>query len=89
MAMTVIYPGCDYINGNGKEAIYNSLDKTINGASNANFYTAADNSSKTGLTWGKYLAPMNQYPDIWNTTCQLSSSAMQKYCLLTARQRMN
>lgn len=70
MAMTVIYPGCDYINGNGKEAIYNSLDKTINGASNANFYTAADNSSKTGLTWGKYLAPMNQYPDIWNTTCQ-------------------
>lgn len=70
MAMTVIYPGCDYINGNGQEAIFNTLDKTINGATNANYYLAANNSSKTGLTWGKYLAPMNQYPDIWNTTCQ-------------------
>ena len=70
MAMTVTYPGADYINGNGQEAIYNSLDKDINGSSNANYYLGADNCSKTGLTWAKYLAPMNQYSNIWNTKCQ-------------------
>ena len=29
--------------------------------------TAADNASKTGLTWSKYLAPITQYSDIWKT----------------------
>ncbi len=70
LAMTVTFPGSDYINGSGKNAIYNSLDKEIDGNANANYMTAADNASKTGLTWAKYLAPMNQYSDIWNTTCQ-------------------
>ncbi len=70
MAMTVTYPGANYINANGQEAIYNSLDKTIDGSSNANYYLGADNCSKTGLTWAKYLAPMNQYSNIWNTKCQ-------------------
>lgn len=70
LAMTVTFPGSDYINGSGVEAIYNSLDKEINGSSNANYMTAADNCSKTGLTWAKYLAPMTQYADIWNTKCQ-------------------
>lgn len=70
MGMTVTYPGADYINGNGQEAIYNSLDKTIDGSANANYYLGADNCSKTGLTWAKYLAPMNQYSNIWNTKCQ-------------------
>lgn len=70
MAMTVTYPGAYYINGNGQEAIYNSLDKTLDGSSNPNYYLGADNCSKTGLTWAKYLAPMNQYADIWNTKCQ-------------------
>ncbi len=70
MAMTVTYPGANYINGNGQEAIYNSLDKEIDGSANANYYLGADNCSKTGLTWAKYLAPMNQYSNIWNTKCQ-------------------
>ena len=70
MGMTVTYPGADYINGNGQEAIYNSLDKEVNGSANANYYLGADNCSKTGLTWAKYLAPMNQYSNIWNTKCQ-------------------
>ncbi len=70
LAMTVTFPGSDYVNGSGVDAIYNSLDKEIDGKTNANYMTAADNSSKTGLTWAKYLAPMNQYSDIWNTNCQ-------------------
>lgn len=70
MGMTVTYPGADYINGNGQEAIYNSLDKEVEGRANANYYLGADNCSKTGLTWAKYLAPMNQYSNIWNTKCQ-------------------
>lgn len=70
MAMTVTYPGSDYINGNGKEAIYNSLDKEIDGKANANYLIGTDNCSKTGLTWAKYLAPVTQYSDIWNTNCQ-------------------
>lgn len=64
MAMTVIYPGSVF-EGN----IVNTLDKTINGKNNPNYPTAADNSSKTGLTWRKYLDPMGQYSDIWDTNC--------------------
>jgi hypothetical protein len=62
MALTVIVPGSEFNGG-----IFNSLDKTINGKTNANYVTAADNSSKTGLTWRKYLDPMSQYADIWDT----------------------
>ncbi len=65
MAMTVIYPGCVF-NGN----IVNTLDKTINGTKNPNYPTNADNSSRTALSWRKYLDPINQYTGgIWNTNC--------------------
>lgn len=70
LAMTVTFPGSDYIDGSGNKAIYNSLDKEIKGSTNSNYMTGADNCSKTGLTWAKYLAPMNQYSDIWNTKCK-------------------
>lgn len=69
LGMTVTYPGANYINANGETAIYNSLDKSIDGSANANYMTTADNSSKTGLTWAKYLAPITQYSDIWDTEC--------------------
>lgn len=62
MAMSILFPGQDW-NGD----ILNTLDKTIDGSSNPNFPTAADNSSKTALTFAKYLAPMSQYADVWNT----------------------
>lgn len=64
MAMTVLFPGMDW---NG--SVLNTLDKEINGAANPN-NNGANNCSKTRLTWAKYLAPMSQYSDIWNTDCQ-------------------
>lgn len=67
MAFSVLYPGCNYTKDDGSVAIFNTLDKMINGANNPNYMTAADNSSKTGLTWAKYLEPMNQYIDIWSS----------------------
>ncbi|MDD6908133.1 MAG: RagB/SusD family nutrient uptake outer membrane protein [Bacteroidaceae bacterium] len=67
LALTVIYPGADYIKADGTKAIFNTLDKTIDGSANANFMTAADNASKTGLTWNKYLGPITQYADIWKS----------------------
>ena len=68
MAMTIIYPGRNYVKPDGSTAIFNTLDKTINGADNANYYNKADNSSKTALTWAKYTDPITQYNDIWNTS---------------------
>ncbi len=62
MAMTIIFPGCDW-----KGSVCNTLDASINGVKNANYPTSADNASKTALTWAKYLAPMDQYGDIWAT----------------------
>lgn len=67
LALTVIYPGADYIKADGTKAVFNTLDKTIDGSANANFMTAADNASKTGLTWDKYLGPITQYADIWKS----------------------
>ena len=55
MAMSILYPGADYIKADGSTGIFNTLDKTIGGAANANYMTSADNASKTGLTWNKYL----------------------------------
>ena len=65
MAMTVLYPGMDWQGG-----VLNTLDPTINGAKNPNNPNDADNASKTGLTWAKYLNPMSQYGDIWSTNSQ-------------------
>lgn len=69
MAMTICYPGCDYINGQGKQAIFNTLDEKINGVKNSNYKDSKNNTAPTGLIWGKYLAPQSQYSDIWNTAC--------------------
>lgn len=69
MAMTILYPGCDYTLDGGGTGIFNTLDREIAGASNANYYLAADNASKTALSWAKYLEPITQYADIWNTGC--------------------
>ncbi len=68
LAMSVCYPGADYVNANGVTAVFNTLDQQIDGSSNANYMTSADNASKTGLTWNKYLAPITQYSNIWNTS---------------------
>lgn len=67
MAMTICYPGSDYVKMDKSTAIFNTLDKQINGENNANYMTAADNASKTGLTWNKYLAPISQYSNIWSS----------------------
>lgn len=70
LGMTVIYPGRNYTASDGSIAIYNTLDQTINGSTNANYMTQADNASKTGLTWAKYLDPITQYTTgIWDTNC--------------------
>ncbi|MDL2214629.1 RagB/SusD family nutrient uptake outer membrane protein [Dysgonomonas sp. OttesenSCG-928-M03] len=65
MAITVMYPGMEW-----KGGTINTLDKDINGKTNPNYPTAANNSSKTALTWRKYLDPMDQYANgIWSTNC--------------------
>ena len=68
MAMTVAYPGMDWENQDGSIEVFNTFDEKINGKKNPNYPLAADNASKTGLTWGKYLLPMSQYSDVWNTS---------------------
>ncbi|MDR2691047.1 MAG: RagB/SusD family nutrient uptake outer membrane protein [Dysgonamonadaceae bacterium] len=64
MAMTVLYPGQDWQGG-----ILNTLDAELpNGNKNPNYPNFADNASKTGLTWAKYVAPLDQYEDdLYNT----------------------
>ena len=62
MAMTILYPGMDW---EGK--VLNTLDATIGGDKNPNNPNDADNASKTGLTWAKYLAPKSQYGNMWDT----------------------
>ncbi len=69
MAMTVLYPGMDWVGLTGK-TILNTLDATIDGAKNPNYPDDADNASKTALTWAKYLNPYTQYGDIWSTNAQ-------------------
>lgn len=72
MAMTVLYPGMDW---RGK--VLNTLDKEIDdnnfpqkgGKSNPN-NNGANNCSKTRLTWAKYLAPMDQYGNVWSNNSQ-------------------
>lgn len=65
MELTVLFPGMDW---NGR--VLNTLDKEIDGKANPDFPITANNSSKTGLTWGKYLLNMSQYTNIWNTSYQ-------------------
>ena len=66
MAMTVLFPGMDWEGG-----ILNTLDATIDGSKNPNNPDDADNASKTGLTWGKYLLDKSQYADMWATNASV------------------
>ena len=68
MAMTVLVPGINW-NGNSYDHILNTLDLTTpNGNKNGNHPSAADNASKTGLTWAKYLLPLEQYEGVLDPT---------------------
>ena len=70
MAMTVLFPGMDWVGING-ETVLNTLDKVLpNGDANTNYPNDKDNASKTALTWAKYLAPMSQYADVWSSNAQ-------------------
>ncbi len=66
LALTILYPGMDWVGVNGKQRVINTLDKTIGGVSNPDYMDAADNSSHTGLTWAKYTVPSNQYSPALN-----------------------
>lgn len=94
MAMTVLYPGRDWV-GIGGKTIINTLDKTVDNPekpgekiTNPNHPGTANNSSKTGLTWAKYLDPMSQYGDIWSNN---SSAILFRYAevLLTYAEAEN
>lgn len=61
LALTIIYPGMDWVGSDGNKRVINTLEKEINGKINADYYNAADNSSKTGMIWAKYTVPLAQY----------------------------
>lgn len=61
LALTIIYPGMNWVGSDGKSRVINTLEKEINGKINADYYNAADNASKTGLIWAKYTMPLAQY----------------------------
>ncbi len=61
LALTILYPGMDWVGSDGKERVINTLDKSLNGGSNADYMDAADNSSRTGMIWAKYTVPLSQY----------------------------
>ncbi len=77
MAMTVLYPGMDWNGATERyEGVLNTLDKEVvnvkkpgEKVSNSD-NNGANNCSKTRLTWAKYLAPMDQYNDVWSNNCQ-------------------
>ncbi len=57
LSATIVYPGQVY---NGK--VYSSVV-----AGNDDNPTKADNSTKTGYNFKKYINPIDQYDDMWNT----------------------
>ena len=68
MAMTVLVPGIDW-NSKCYKSILNTLDVNHpDGTKNANHPAAANNASKTGLTWAKYLLPLEQYEGVLDPT---------------------
>ena len=67
MEMSILFPGQQWKAKGKEEVILNTLDKEINGKKNDNHPLKANNCSKTALTWSKYLAPMDQYNNIWKT----------------------
>jgi hypothetical protein len=66
MAMTILVPGIDWRSSHYR-GILNTLDQTTinpatgNEVTNLNFPTTANNSSKTGLNWAKFILPIEQY----------------------------
>lgn len=61
LGLTIVYPGQEWLGSDGKKRIVNTLDKVIDGKNNTDYYLAADNASRTGLTWAKYTTPRSQY----------------------------
>lgn len=67
MAMTVLFPGQTW-----GCAVLNTLDMTIDGEKNPNYPNGADNASKTGLTYAKYLGTSpTYYADMWSTNANI------------------
>lgn len=62
MDMTILYPGQEW-----RGSVLNTLDELIGDKKNKNYPMYTDNASKTALTWAKYLDPMSQYGDIWDS----------------------
>ncbi len=56
LRQTIIYSGIEWEGKSGKR-IFNTLDKTISGKSNKDYYLAANNTSKTGMLFAKYAWP--------------------------------
>jgi hypothetical protein len=67
MAMTVLVPGINWASDYNN--VLNTLDDTTpDGRKNGNHPAAANNASKTGLTWAKYLLPLEQYGGVLDPT---------------------
>jgi len=73
LAQTILYSGMDWVGSNGKQRIINTLEKSIDGSTNADYMDAADNSSRTGMIWAKYTMPLSQYSASLNNdnTCPI------------------
>ena len=68
---TVVYPGQIYDDAylEYPDGCYNSLIQILDdGTSNADYYTNADNASKTGLQYKKFLQDLSQFSDINSAT---------------------
>jgi hypothetical protein len=61
LALTIIYPGRDWVGSDKKSRVFNTLDRMLNGKTNPDYEDAADNSSHTGMIWAKYTQPITQY----------------------------
>lgn len=57
LKQTVLYSGLEWNGKNNVTRILNTIDKTIDGKANADYYNAADNASKTGYIFAKYAWP--------------------------------
>lgn len=73
LALTILYSGMDWVGSDGKQRVINTLDKSIDGRTNADYMDAADNSSRTGMIWAKYTVPLSQYSASLNNdnTCPI------------------
>lgn len=67
MAMTLLFPGQDWVSGYNN--ITNTLDKELpDGSTNSNHPEAANNASKTALSWSKFVTPIGQYENDFYST---------------------